>query len=121
MDESRFLAPWYKKNKDRGVEVIGLSYEKSTDTTFAYPKVKKMKERFGIDYEVLLAGTNNKDEASKTLPMLNKVIGFPTTIFIDKKGQVREIHTGFSGPGTGKYYDTFVSDFNRLIDKLLNE
>ena len=121
MDESRFLAPWYKKNKDRGVEVIGLSYEKSTDTAFAYPKVKKMKERFGIDYEVLLAGTNNKDEASKTLPMLNKVIGFPTTIFIDKKGQVREIHTGFSGPGTGKYYDTFVNDFNRLIDKLLNE
>lgn len=121
MDESRFLAPWYKKNKDRGVEVIGLSYEKSTDTSFAYPKIKRMKERFGIAYEVLLAGTNNKDDASKTLPMLNQVIGFPTTIFIDKKGQVREIHTGFSGPGTGHYYDDFVSDFNRLIDKLLAE
>ncbi|WP_337043406.1 peroxiredoxin family protein [Emticicia sp. 17c] len=121
MDESRFLAPWYKKNKDRGVEIIGLSYEKSADTTFAFPKIKRMKERFGMDYEVLLAGTNNKDEASKTLPMLNRVIGFPTTIFIDKKGQVREIHTGFSGPGTGHYYDEFVSDFNRLIDKLLAE
>ncbi|MBA4851545.1 peroxiredoxin [Emticicia sp. BO119] len=121
MDESRFLAPWYKKNKDRGVEIIGLSYEKSADTSFAFPKIKRMKERFGIDYEVLLAGTNNKDEASKTLPMLNRVIGFPTTIFIDKKGQVREIHTGFSGPGTGHYYDEFVNDFNRLIDKLLAE
>lgn len=121
MDESKFLAPWYKKNKDRGVEIVGLSYEKSTDTSFAFPKIKRMKERFGMDYEVLLAGTNNKDEASKTLPMLNRVIGFPTTIFIDKKGQVREIHTGFSGPGTGHYYDEFVSDFNRLIDKLLAE
>ncbi|MFD2523871.1 peroxiredoxin family protein [Emticicia soli] len=121
MDESKFLAPWYKKNKERGVEIVGLSYEKSTDTSFAFPKIKRMKERFGMDYEVLLAGTNNKDEASKTLPMLNKVIGFPTTIFIDKKGQVREIHTGFSGPGTGHYYDEFVSDFNRLIDKLLAE
>ena len=121
MDESRFLAPWYKKNKDRGVEIIGLAYEKSADTSFAFPKIKHMKERFGIDYEVLLAGTNNKDDASETLPMLNRVIGFPTTIFIDKKGQVREIHTGFSGPGTGHYYDDFVSDFNRLIDKLLAE
>lgn len=121
MDESRFLAPWYKKNKDRGVEIIGLSYEKSADTSFAFPKIKRMKERFGIDYQVLLAGTNNKDDASETLPMLNRVIGFPTTIFIDKKGQVREIHTGFSGPGTGHYYDEFVSDFNRLIDKLLAE
>ena len=121
MDESKFLAPWYDKNKQKGVEVIGLAYEKSTDPNFAFPKIKRLKERFGIDYEVLLAGTNDKDEASKTLPMLNHVIGFPTTIFIDKKGQVREIHTGFSGPGTGKYYDAFVNDFNRLVDKLVAE
>jgi peroxiredoxin len=121
MDESKFLAPWYAKNKQKGVEVIGLAYEKSTDPTFAFPKIKHLKERFGINYEVLLAGTNNKDEASKTLPMLNHVLGFPTTIFIDKKGQVREIHTGFSGPGTGKYYDDFVKDFNLLVEKLLSE
>jgi peroxiredoxin len=121
MDESKFLAPWYAKNKQKGVEVIGLAYEKSTDPAFAYPKIKRLKERFGIHYEVLLAGTNDKAEASKTLPMLNHVLGFPTTIFIDKKGQVREIHTGFSGPGTGKYYDDFVSDFNRLVDKLVAE
>lgn len=121
MDESKFLAPWYAKNKKKGVEVIGLAYEKSTDPAFAFPKIKRLKERFNIDYEVVLAGTNDKAEASKTLPMLNHVIGFPTTIFIDKKGQVREIHTGFSGPGTGKYYDDFVNDFNRLVDKLLAE
>ncbi len=121
MDESKFLAPWYAKNKQKGVEVIGLAYEKSTDPAFAYPKIKRLKERFGIGYEVLLAGTNDKAEASKTLPMLNHVLGFPTTIFIDKKGQVREIHTGFSGPGTGQYYDDFVSDFNRLVDKLAAE
>jgi thiol-disulfide isomerase/thioredoxin len=121
MDESKFLAPWYAKNKQKGVEVIGLAYEKSTDPAFAFPKIKRLKERFNIDYEVLLAGTNDKDKASETLPMLNHVIGFPTTIFIDKKGQVREIHTGFSGPGTGKYYDDFVNDFNRLVDKLLAE
>jgi hypothetical protein len=121
MDESKFLAPWYAKNKQKGVEVISLAYEKSTEPSFAYPKIKRLKERFGIDYEVLLAGTNDKAEASKTLPMLNHVLGFPTTIFIDKKGQVREIHTGFSGPGTGKYYDDFVGDFNRLIDKLIAE
>lgn len=121
MDESKFLAPWYAKNKQRGVEVIGLAYEKSIDPVFAFPKIKRLKERFGIEYEVLLSGTNDKAEASKTLPMLNHVLGFPTTIFIDKKGQVREIHTGFSGPGTGKYYDDFVNDFNRLVDKLLAE
>ena len=121
MDESRFLAPYYQKNKKRGLEIIGLAYEKSTDPSFAYPKLDRMKERFGIQYEVLLAGTNDKSVAAASLPALEKVLSFPTLIVIDKKGMVREIHTGFSGPGTGVYYDKFKSDFTRLMDQLLAE
>lgn len=121
MDESRFLAPWYRQNKARGVEVVGLAYEKSSDLAVSGPKLERMKKRFGIDYEVLLAGVNDKDSASASLPMLNRVLAFPTTIFVDKKGKVRGIHTGFSGPGTGVYYDRLVEDFNRLVEKLLAE
>ena len=54
-------------------------------------------------------------------PMLSKILSFPTLLILDKKGKVREIHTGFSGPGTGKYYDKFVSDFYGLMEKLLAE
>lgn len=121
MDETNFLSPWYKKNKNRGVEIVGLAYEKSADLTESAPMLKRMIARFKIDYPVVLAGTSVKSEASKTLPMLNQVVGFPTMIVIDKKGTVRQIHTGFTGPGTGKYYDEFVEDFNRLIDKLVTE
>lgn len=121
MDETNFLVPWYQKNAKRGVEIVGLAYERSADLRESAPKLVRMKERFGIPYEVLLAGTNDKTAAAKTLPMLNAVVGYPTTIFIDKQGKVREIHTGFSGPGTGTYYDSFVEDFNRLIDKLVGE
>lgn len=121
MDESNFLAPWYKKNKERGVEIVGLAYEKSSVLEEAKPRIEKMKERFGISYPIVLAGTNDKDSASASLPMLNKILSFPTTIFIDKKGKVRQIHTGFAGPGTGKYYDELTADFERLIDKLVAE
>ena len=48
------------------------------------------------------------DDPMKSLPMLADYKGFPTTIIIDKKGDVRKIHTGFSGPGTGKYYTEFT-------------
>ncbi|CCH03404.1 alkyl hydroperoxide reductase/ Thiol specific antioxidant/ Mal allergen [Fibrella aestuarina BUZ 2] len=121
MDETRFLAPWYAKNRSRKVEVVGLAFEKTADLTESGPKIKRMAERFGVTYPVLLAGTNDKAEASKALPALNRVVAFPTTIFLDKKGQVRHIHTGFSGPGTGAYYDEYVAEFNRLVDKLEQE
>ncbi|CAG5012007.1 Thiol-disulfide oxidoreductase ResA [Dyadobacter sp. CECT 9275] len=121
MDETNFLVPWYKKNKKRGVEIIGLAFEKSDNPDISNPKIKRMITRFGIEYPVLLAGTNTDAGTAKALPMLNKVMSYPTTIFIDKKGKVREIHTGFSGPGTGKYYDQFVEEFTRLTDKLLSE
>ncbi|GAB2564819.1 peroxiredoxin family protein [Spirosoma areae] len=121
MDETNFLSPWYTRNKQRGVEVVGLAFERSPDMAVSGPKIERMKQRFQIDYPVVLAGTNDKVQASKALPDLNAVVAFPTTIFIDKKGQVRHIHTGFSGPGTGMYYDEYIAEFNRLVDKLLME
>jgi peroxiredoxin len=121
MDETNFVAPWYKKNKDRGVEIVGLSFERSDKPEVANPRIKRMITRMGIDYPILLAGTNTDEATAKALPMLNKVMSYPTTIFIDKKGKVREIHTGFSGQGTGIYFDEFVTDFNSLMDKLIAE
>lgn len=121
MDETKFLAPWYDANKDRGVEIIGLAYERKPDFTYASERVKKMKEKFGVNYEFLIAGVNDNAKAAETLPMLNKVVAFPTTIFIGKDGKVKYIHTGFDGPGTGIYYDQFKERFNQIVNELLAE
>ena len=121
MDETNFLAPWYEKNKSRGVEIIGLGYERSPDQKLAAARLLKMRERFNITYDLAVAGVSNKDSAAKSLPQLAQVLAFPTTIFLDKKGEVRKIHIGFSGPGTGKYYQQEITEFNQTIDKLLKE
>jgi hypothetical protein len=60
-----------------------------------------------------------KAQASETLPMLNRVIAFPTTIFIGKDGKVKHIHTGFDRPGTGIYYDQFKERFNQIVNEPL--
>jgi thiol-disulfide isomerase/thioredoxin len=121
MDETAYLAPFYTKNKNRGVEIIGLAYEQSPEFEQAKKRLEKLKNRFAIEYDLLVAGTRDKEAAARTLPMLNHVLAFPTTIIVDKKGDVRKIHTGFSGPGTGRYYAEFVQDFERTINKLLQE
>jgi thiol-disulfide isomerase/thioredoxin len=121
MDETAYISPWYDKNKKRGIEVIALFYERSNNFETAKTRVEKLKKRFDVNYETLIAGTNDKQTASTTLPMLNEINAYPTTIFIDKKGKVRKIHTGFSGPATGEHYLKWQEEFNDFVDKLVSE
>jgi thiol-disulfide isomerase/thioredoxin len=121
MDETKFLTPWYTQNKDRGVEVLGLAYERKDDFDYARGRVLKMKTKWNVPYDFVIAGVDDKQKASETLPMLNKVVAFPTMIFIGRDGKVKKIHTGFSGPGTGVYYDQFVQHFNETVNELLGE
>ena len=121
MDETRFLSDWYHKNESQGVEIIGLAYEIKPEFEYARERVLTMKEKLDVPYDFLIAGTSSTESASESLPMLNKVMSFPTSIIIDKKGKVRRIHTGFSGPATGIYYEEFVDDFNQFMQELINE
>ena len=120
LDENKFLAEWYKVNRQRGVEIIGLGFERKPDFESARKSLSALKTRLGIDYEILFAGQVGPD-AAKLLPQLNGIASYPTSIFIDKKGNVRKIHSGFSGPATGKFFDEFKTEFNELIDSLLAE
>jgi thiol-disulfide isomerase/thioredoxin len=119
MDETKFLSQWYNENHSRGVEILGLAYERKADFEYASGRVKKMKEKLNVPYDFVIAGTNDKEKAAETLPMLNKVIAFPTTIFIGKNGKVKHIRTGFEGPGTGIYYEQFKERFNQIVNELL--
>jgi peroxiredoxin len=120
-DEAVFLAPFYAQNRDRGLEVIALMYEHFGDFEDAAAATRRWRDELGIEYTTLIAGISDKVEAGKTLPMLNGVLAFPTTIFIDRAGRVRNIHTGFTGPGTGEHYETFKREFTALVDELLAE
>lgn len=122
MDETAYLVNYYKKYHKKGVEVAGLAYERTADFEKSKKAVLQEKEHFNIPYPLLLTGyTSNKMETAKSLPMLSNFLAFPTTIIIDKKGNVRKIYTGFSGPGTGAYYTEFVTEFERLTESLLAE
>lgn len=120
-DEVAFLSGYYRNNHQRGLEIVTLLYEHFEDFERAAQQGKRLRDEFDVGYELLIAGLSDKTLAAETLPMLNHVLAFPTTIFIDRSGVVRSIHTGFSGPGTGSYYTQFVEQFNQQMDELLAE
>lgn len=123
LDESKYYAEYFKNNPNKDLEFIALAFEYAKTPEKALKSLKRLKDRIGIEYPILLAqyGTSDKKQAQEKLPMLNHVLSYPTTIFIDKKGQVRKIHTGFNGPATGDKYITFKKDFESFVTTLLAE
>ena len=120
-DEVEFLSGYYKENRGRGLEVVTLLYEHFDDFGLAAQQGRAFQNKHEIEYDLLIAGSSDKTLAAETLPMLNHVLAYPTMIFIDRQGNVRRIHTGFSGPGTGQHYQQFVAEFNILMEELLQE
>jgi thiol-disulfide isomerase/thioredoxin len=122
MDETAYLVPLYKKYKEKGLEIIALAYERTADYERSKRNISRLRKRFDVPYDMLITGyVNDKAEVVKSLPMLNSFIAFPTLLVIDRKGTVRKILTGFSGPGTGAHYTDFKKEFENIIDDLLLE
>jgi peroxiredoxin len=120
-DEAAFLAPLYNDYRAKGLEVVSLMFEHFGDFPHAVEATQRFRQHYGIEYTTLIAGISDKDDAAKKLPALDRVYAFPTTIFIDRKGRVRKIHTGFSGPATGEHYTQFVNEVKTILDQLLAE
>jgi thiol-disulfide isomerase/thioredoxin len=121
MDETAFLSPWYKKNRSRGVEVVAIHYERKDDPVFVKNALSRYKKKFDVQYDQVFGGVADKQFVANSLPSLNTFLSFPTTIFINKKGEVAKIHTGYTGPATGKFYTEFVKEFNEEVNQLLAE
>jgi thiol-disulfide isomerase/thioredoxin len=121
VDETAYLSQYLKKNRHRGVEMIALAYEYSTDFARSVRSLRKFQERFAMDYPILVSGVKVGDSlrTEKTLPQITQIKTFPTTIFVGKDGQVKKIANDFFGPATGKYYEEYKKSFEATIDELL--
>jgi len=116
MDEARYFKKIYPEYHKKGLEIIGLSFERSGKFEKDLPAIQKAINDLEIDYTVLHAGKAGGKNAAAALPMLNHVISFPTSIYINREGKVVKIHTGFTGPGTGKRYEIFVAENAQFLD-----
>ncbi len=119
LDETKFLKEMYTKYHQAGLEIISVAYETPSIFEEQVQKVKLLKTRLNLDFTFLIGGQANKALASEQFSMLNQITSYPTTIFLDKNGQVTKIHTGFNGPGTGKVYTDFIKETEDFLKELL--
>lgn len=123
LDETKYYVDYYTKNRDKDIAFVGLAFEYAKTSEKAFKSIKRLTSKLHVEYPILLAqyGTSDKQKAQEKLPMLNHVLSYPTTIFIDKKGKVRKIHTGFNGPATGQKYIDYKNEFEGFVNQLLKE
>lgn len=122
MDETRFLSGFYNEYRNKGVEIVALAYERSTDFARSQASLRTFQQRFDVKYPMLITGVavGDPQRSQKTLPQLESIVNFPTTIFVGKSGKIEKIHTGFSGPGTGEHYIEQKQEFYTIVNDLLS-
>src|SRR5690242_3621824 len=78
MDETNFLSDYYNKNHNRGLEIIGLAYERTTNFEKSRNALKPFKKRFHVQYPILITGVTVSDplRTQKTLPQLESINAF---------------------------------------------
>jgi thiol-disulfide isomerase/thioredoxin len=120
MDAAPVLQQLYTEFGKDGLEIIGLAFEISDNPETAKKNLTLFQKRFGITYTLLYCGSTNEANIDGIIrAQLNDFTGFPTTLFVDKKGVVKRIHVGFHGPGTGEEYYKQVQQYFKTVNRLV--
>lgn len=74
----------YERYSDQGLTVLGINLTQSDDPDLIEP----FREKLGLTFPILL------DPESQLSGNLYRVLGLPTSVFIDRKGVVQEVYIG---------------------------
>ncbi|MBI2619538.1 MAG: TlpA family protein disulfide reductase [Ignavibacteriales bacterium] len=120
LDEAPVLRQLYSEFKDQGLEIVGLSFEITNDPVVGRMNLGIYKKRHAIDFPLLYAGSLDAENVDvKLRSQLDDFFAYPTSIFVDRRGKIREIHWGFKGPGTGEEYQREIERFYSYIREIL--
>jgi thiol-disulfide isomerase/thioredoxin len=116
-DEAPVLQEFYERYRERGLEVVALSFEYTGDAARDAKQVGIFAKRLGVAYPILYAGA--VEDAEKKLSQLVNFGAYPTTIYIGRDGLVKHIHAGFEGKATGERFTRLKAEMEALIKDLL--
>jgi thiol-disulfide isomerase/thioredoxin len=119
LDETEYLASIYPALAERGVQVIGLGFERTYQPAKAIQNLRKLQARYKVPYPLVHAGKPDSLSILAVIPQLVRLKAFPTTILLDSTGKIRYVHTGFDGPATGTGFEKQKLLFQQKINSLV--
>jgi len=117
-DEAPFLAEMYRTYGKQGLEIVSLSFEEAEQLKNP-TRLRAFVKKYGLEFPVLVCG--DPDEANSKLTQLVNWNTWPATLFVDRRGLVRGIHSGFPSAGSGELFRQAKEEFNVEVGRLLAE
>jgi len=121
LDETRYFMGLNKKEAFKKVRFVMVGFENGANDSDRLKRLKKYVRKIGLNYAVFLGGKASTQQAGLIFHALNGVFSFPTTLFLNRKGEIVKVHSGFDGPGTGEYFAQLQQETEELLYKLLQE
>lgn len=115
-DEAPFLVELYKAYHDKGLEIIGFSFEENSQLP-ALKRLIAFNKRYGIEWPIVIPG--EPADLAEKVPQIVNLNSFPTTIFLGRDGLVRGVHAGFAGKASGAFYEEGVEEIRATVERLL--
>lgn len=118
-DEAPVLEEVWRKYRGKGLAVVALSYEYTEDAERSFRQIARFRERHGLTYPVLFAGTTKGAAASAPVSQLDGWKGYPTTLFLDRSHRIVKAHSGFDGPSTGARFAAQKKELEAAVKEIL--
>lgn len=103
----------------RGLRVVGLAFELTDDADRSRRVLQAYAQRHGVEWPILVAGSADKQRAARALPFLDRIVAYPTVVFVAKDGSIRDVYTGFTGPAAASDHQELVLAWRARIEDLL--
>jgi thiol-disulfide isomerase/thioredoxin len=117
-DEAQYLVELDKKYHDKGLAIVALDFEEP-EQQGSLERERAFVKKYGVKYTYLIAGAPS--DMWEKVPQAVNLNTWPATIFIDRSGHVRSIHSGFASPASGEFNRQLQQEFTTRIEHLLAE
>lgn len=121
LDETRYFMSLKEKDAFKSVHFVMVGFENGANDKDRLQRLKKYARKIDLNYSFYLGGEASTKQAGIVFNALNGVYSFPTTLFLNKKGEIVQVHSGFDGPGTGVHFTHLQEATEGLLLKLLEE
>lgn len=98
-----------------------VAFEYDSSLTACKERIARLFKHLNVPFEAYYGGVAKKSVSAQVFPFLSDITAYPTSVYIDKRGNIRKIQSGFTGPGTGAYYEEYKKETRQFLAELLAE